>query len=146
MISQMGHMAFWNNVFISGVYCAWAYAYFFFFGGGGRRLFLHIFGLLIAMFLGTSYEYTPWKWGIIHVPSFAAKYPIPRKPPHTCMYVCVCVCVVFNYSLSTVDFFFPETSKISIIDMIEWMKRDVPNGYKSMRKYEGANGKKKKKK
>ena len=57
------------------------------------NFFLHIFGLLIAMFLGTSYEYTPWKWGIIHVPSFAAKYPIPRKPPHTCMCVCVCVCV-----------------------------------------------------
>ena len=57
------------------------------------NFFLHIFGLLIAMFLGTSYEYTPWKWGIIHVPSFAAKYPIPRKPPHTCKCVCVCVCV-----------------------------------------------------
>ena len=55
------------------------------------NFFLHIFGLLIAMFLGTSYEYTPWKWGIIHVPSFAAKYLIPRKPPYTCMCVCVCV-------------------------------------------------------
>ena len=60
------------------------------------NFFLHIFGLLIAMFLGTSYEYTPWKWGIIHVPSFAAKYPIPRKPPHTCMCVCVCVCIVVS--------------------------------------------------
>ena len=45
------------------------------------------------MFLGTSYEYTPWKWGKIHVPSFAVKSPIPRKPPHVCMCVCVCVCV-----------------------------------------------------
>ena len=50
------------------------------------------------MFLGTSYEYTPWKWGIIHVPSFAAKYPIPRKPPHTCMCVCVCVCARVSHA------------------------------------------------
>ena len=61
------------------------------------NFFLHIFGLLIALFLGTSYEYTPWKWGIIHVPSFAAKYLIPRKPPHTCMCVCVCVCNDCHY-------------------------------------------------
>ena len=68
------------------------------------NFFLHIFGLLIAMFLGTSYEYTPWKWGIIHVPSFAAKYPIPRKPPHTCMCACVCVCVQNKCALVKADF------------------------------------------
>ena len=48
---------------------------------------------LLHFFLGTSYEYTPWKWGKIDVPSYTGTSPIPRNPPHVCMCVCVCVCV-----------------------------------------------------
>ena len=42
------------------------------------------------MFLGTSYEYTPWKWGKIHVPS---SLPNLWFPENHLIRVCVCVCV-----------------------------------------------------
>ena len=55
---------------------------------------LHFFGWIIAFFLGTSYEYTPWKWGKIHVPSYTGTSLIPRNPPHVCI---LCVCMFFFF-------------------------------------------------
>ena len=54
-------------------------------------IFLYIFGLLIAFFVRTSYEYTPWKWGNIHVPVSMLNIQYPHIGP--IIHVCVCVCV-----------------------------------------------------